>query len=148
MRRVLKRLPIPPAPQRSRSPWRQFLRPQATTILACDFFHVDCAVTLRRLYVFFVLEVGSRHVHVLGVTAHPDGVQAGRVGRRRLNHTSNSSRDAENRDRLLPESEVPNWVIWATRAPAGYCGSGLSEDDVRDPVCTTDRDGRVADRCA
>ena len=38
--------------------------------------HVDCAVTLRRLYAFFVIEVGSRHVHVLGVTAHPDGAWA------------------------------------------------------------------------
>jgi putative transposase len=73
VRRILRRLRIPPAPQRTRSTWRQFLRTQAFTSLACDFFHVDCAVTLRRVYVFFVLEVGSRHVHVLGVTADPDG---------------------------------------------------------------------------
>jgi SAM-dependent methyltransferase len=73
VRRVLKRLRIPPATQRARTTWRQFLRTQASTMLACDFFHVDCAVTLRRLYVFFVIEVGTRHVHVLCMTAHPDG---------------------------------------------------------------------------
>jgi putative transposase len=42
VRRVLKRQRIPPAPQRSRSTWRQFLHTQASTMLACDFFHVDC----------------------------------------------------------------------------------------------------------
>jgi len=73
VRRILKRLWIPPAPQRGRAAWRRFLRSQASTMLACDFFHVDCAVTLRRIYVFFMIEAGSRHVHVLGVTAHPDG---------------------------------------------------------------------------
>jgi putative transposase len=51
----------------------QFLRAQTWTMLACDFFHGDCAVTLQRIYVFFVLEVGNRSGHLLGTTTNPDG---------------------------------------------------------------------------
>ncbi len=74
IRRVLKTLRIPPAPQRQTdSTWRQFLRAQASTMLVCDFFHVDCAANLRRIYVFFVMEASSRYAHIVGVTANPDG---------------------------------------------------------------------------
>ena len=74
IRRILKALKIPPSPRRDTdTTWRQFLHAQAVTMLEVDFFHVDCAVTLQRLYCFFVIEVGSRYVHMLGVTANPDG---------------------------------------------------------------------------
>jgi putative transposase len=74
IRRVPTTLKIPPAPKRrTDATWRQFLHTQASTMLATDFFHVDCAVTLQRLYCLFIIEVGRRYVHILGITANPDG---------------------------------------------------------------------------
>jgi putative transposase len=67
---ILRRHGIEPAPRREELSWSQFLRAQASAVIACDFLTVD-TVWLRRLYVLFFIELGSRRVHFGGVTASP-----------------------------------------------------------------------------
>jgi putative transposase len=69
---ILKDAGIDPAPARSGVTWRALLEARAKTILATGFFHVD-TVFLRRLYVLFFIEHGTRRVHLAGITAHPTG---------------------------------------------------------------------------
>jgi putative transposase len=93
---VLRRHGLPPAPRREGPTWAEFLRTQAKGIVATDFFHVD-TVALRRYYVLFVIEVDRRVVHMLGVTANPNGPWVTQVAR----NFSTNLEDAGKRFRFL-----------------------------------------------
>jgi putative transposase len=70
--KIMKDHGLGPAPRRSGPTWRAFSHTQASGVVATDFFHVD-TVLLKRLYVLFFIEIGSRRIWITGVTAHPDG---------------------------------------------------------------------------
>jgi putative transposase len=70
VRRLLAHAGLGPAPRRAGPSWREFLRAQAASIVACDFFTVDTAL-LRRYYVLFFIELQTRRVHLAGATANP-----------------------------------------------------------------------------
>jgi len=68
--RILRSQGIPPAPRRSHTTWREFVRQHAAQMLACDFFTVETA-WLQRLHVLFFIEIASRKVHLASITASP-----------------------------------------------------------------------------
>jgi putative transposase len=72
VRNILRRQGFGPAPRRSGPTWAEFLRAQAASVVACDFFTVE-TILFRRLYVVFFIELSSRRVLSANCTAAPDG---------------------------------------------------------------------------
>jgi putative transposase len=83
VRTILVRHGLPPAPQRDELSWRDFLRQQAATTLACDFFTVETA-WLKRIYVLFFLSLESRRIEYVACTANPTGAWTAQQARNLL----------------------------------------------------------------
>jgi putative transposase len=91
VRKLLREAALGPTGSRGGLPWREFIRRQAQTMIACDFFTVD--VTLRRIYVLFFIELQTRRVRLAGLTHNPDGLWV--------------AQQARNLAWSLPEREAP-----------------------------------------
>jgi len=89
VRTILFRHGLDPAPRRGGPTWTEFLRSQASGILAADFFTVE-TIRLKTLYVLFFIELQTRRVHVVGVTGTPP--RRGSRSRRGTSRSTNGFR--------------------------------------------------------
>src|SRR5437867_2750723 len=72
---ILKRHGIPPAPERkTTTTWKEFIRTHMDVLVATDFFTAEVWTLggLVTYYVLFFIRLGTREVHVAGVTPRPN----------------------------------------------------------------------------
>ena len=84
VKRILVERGLEPAPERGRhTPWGTFLRAHLGAIAGADFFTVEVLrpFGLVRYFVFFVIDIGSRRVHIAGISNQPSGAWMTQIAR-------------------------------------------------------------------
>ena len=126
VRALLVEAGLDPAGDRGGLSWREFIRHQAKSMIACDFFTVD-TISLRRIYIFFFIEISTRRVHLAGMPENPDGV----LGRPAARNLSWDLRERERRSASSSATTTPSSAAPSTRSsvPRASRSSGpLSKD--------------------
>ena len=72
-----------PGPRRGVGSWDDFIRIHWQTLYACDFFTKEVWTLVGKVtdYVFFLIEVHTRRVHIAGMTTNPNGSWMAQVAR-------------------------------------------------------------------
>jgi len=122
IRKILRARRIPP-PSSHDGSWRVFLRAHAATLLAADFFRVDCALTLSRLYVAFVIEHQTRRVHLLGITRHPTGQWATQLARNLAAEQKKTGACSPTWSATGTRSSLPRSTPSSRQSESGHCRS-------------------------
>jgi putative transposase len=161
VRTILRRHRLGPAPRRGGPSWTQFLRAPAAGVLACSFLTVE-TVGLTRPYVFFVIELERRRVHLAGITAHPTGAWVTQAARNLLmdlgEHADRSGcSSATGTQNLAPPStrcsprrtvrtECLDWVvIWHRHHLEDVLAAYVTHDNTARPHRGIDLDVPTAD---
>jgi putative transposase len=150
VRKVLRQAHLGPAGKRPGPSWREFLRAQAKSMVAVDFFTVD-TIWLQRVYVLFFIEIARRRVHLAGCTRHPDAQwvtqQARQVAWRFADRAEPVRFLLRDHDAKFTSSF--DAVFQAQSANRAHAGSGATGEWDRGAVCS-DRSirmrGLVVDR--
>src|SRR5213076_1190946 len=107
VRKVLLEAGLQPAPQRTHSSWRAFVRAQAASMLACDFLTVE-TIFLQRIYVLFFISLAARRIEYIACTPNPDGRWVAQQARNLVMHWVSSSRFGSSSTTATRSSATPS----------------------------------------
>ena len=75
IKKILIKNGFHPSPGRTKGDWDRFIQRHIDTLYACDFFTKDVWTACGKVtyYVLFFIHVGTRRVHISGMTCQPNG---------------------------------------------------------------------------
>ena len=151
VKRILHDQGIAPAPERNqRTPWKTFLQAHWEGLAAADLFTVEVLTLagLRRYFVFFVIALKTRRVHIAGIHPQPAGRWMEQMARNLTDPVDGFLRTARqlihDRDPLYTRVFGEIASIVSSRSARGICGSSFTSTSSIISVRETTRDSTTS----